>query len=145
MNFIYCVLSQCPTVHQSDPLLVRRHRMLQSNTYLNVERVNNITVATFINSSIFTKDATGELARNIHQLVDERPMGMVLVFTSVLYLSTTGVHSLFMTCEAAKRVAVQMKLCGIQPSVLKTFKLTGLTEAFDIHEDRETALASFPV
>ncbi|MGO8751558.1 MAG: STAS domain-containing protein [Thermoguttaceae bacterium] len=37
----------------------------------------------------------------------------------------------------------QLKLCGLNPKVLATFKITNLDRVFEIHDSEQSALASF--
>jgi len=37
-----------------------------------------------------------------------------------------------------------LRLCNIHPSIYEVFKITRLTSVFEIHEDIDSAIRSFP-
>ena len=67
---------------------------------------------------------------------------LVLDMTPVEYVSSVVLGVLIVTFKRLKSKEGQMKLCGVQPSLLKILQATHLDRLLDIHEDQAAAFAA---
>lgn len=68
---------------------------------------------------------------------------ILLDLSPVEFLSSAALGMLGMIHRKVWAAKGRLKLCGIRPEVLQVFKVTKLDSLFDIHDGRESGLASF--
>lgn len=67
---------------------------------------------------------------------------VVLDFTGLDYMNSTGIGLLVTTLVRAQRADVTLRACGLSDHYREIFSLTRLDEAIPVFEDAVTALAS---
>ncbi|HPG31935.1 MAG TPA: STAS domain-containing protein [bacterium] len=78
----------------------------------------------------------------VYTNIDIGQQKMILDFTDVSYISSQGLRTLVTALKKAKAQSGFIKLCGLNESVLKILKVSGLDKALAIFPDADTALNS---
>lgn len=68
---------------------------------------------------------------------------LLLDFSHIAFMSSAMIGQVVKLHKQCKRDGIKLKLCGIAPSIIEVFKITGLTKILDIQSDRAQACASF--
>jgi len=107
---------------------------------INVQYGEHITVITFKQQKILDQTEIQALRDSIFSVIEQAgPINMILNFSNVQFLSSSVLGLLIRInkriCEAGGRLA----LCGITPKIFEIFKITRLTNIFDIYENVEMA------
>ncbi len=68
---------------------------------------------------------------------------VLLDLSLVTFLSSSGLRALLLVRKDLLSRQGELRLCRLQPQVYEVFTLTGFTQVFAIHHDREEALAAF--
>ena len=68
---------------------------------------------------------------------------VVLDFSGVDFVDSSGVHALVGLVRKADALRVQVRIAGATPWVTRIFRLTGLDIRFPVHRSLEQALAAF--
>jgi anti-sigma B factor antagonist len=82
---------------------------------------------------------TGE----VHKLVEDGHVDLVLDLGKVRYINSTGLGILVSGLTTLKKNMGQMKICNLSSRIDRLFSVTSLTTVFPTFETREEALASF--
>jgi serine/threonine-protein kinase RsbW len=68
---------------------------------------------------------------------------VLLDLAQVTFLSSSGLRALLLVRKDLLARQGELRLCSLQPQVHEVFTLTGFTQVFSIHHNREEALAAF--
>jgi serine/threonine-protein kinase RsbW len=68
---------------------------------------------------------------------------VLLDLHNVTFLSSSGLRALLILRKELLARNGDLRLCGLQPQVREVFELTGFTQVFHIHTNRQEALAAF--
>jgi serine/threonine-protein kinase RsbW len=68
---------------------------------------------------------------------------VLLDLSQVTFLSSSGLRALLLVRKDLLAREGELRLCSLQPQVHEVFTLTGFTQVFSIHRNREEALAAF--
>jgi anti-sigma B factor antagonist len=79
----------------------------------------------------------------IKELVDGGFRNVVLDLGEVPWINSTGLGILITAHHTVKAASGTMKICNVKERVLSIFYVSQLERVFEVHPDRETALASF--
>ncbi len=85
-------------------------------------------------NAVFKKILENESTR--HLLVD---------LSKLEYTASAGFRELFMVGRALSRKGGHLAVCSLQGEVKRVFDLAGFATAYPIFDDRESAIASFPM
>ncbi len=67
---------------------------------------------------------------------------LVLDLTDLAYVSSAGLRIFLKTAKQAKAAKARLSLFGINDVVQEVFDISGFTAIFEIHENRDLALAA---
>jgi len=111
---------------------------------ISVEYTENATVATLTGERILEEPDIVSLGDSILPLVEQNDrINLVIDFCNVKFLSSAVLGLLIRISKKIYESDGQLKLCGINPKILKIFKITRLNRVFDIYPDKDGALKSF--
>ena len=79
----------------------------------------------------------------IKELVDAGFKKVVMDLGEVPWINSTGLGILITAHHSVKAAAGTLKVCNVRERVLSIFYVSQLERVFEVHEDREKALASF--
>lgn len=81
-----------------------------------------------------------ELRKKLHSLAQEKTPSLVVDFSGVDYIDSSGLATLIEYVREASEHGGKLVLCGMQPRVKMVFELVRLHELFTIVSDQEEAL-----
>ncbi len=111
---------------------------------IEVDEVNDVTVAKFTDKKILDESNIQLIGNQLFSLVDEdRRMKIVLDFSNVEYLSSAALGKLITMDKKVKGISGKLRFCSIRSDILEVFKITRLDKLFQIKENREKALEGF--
>lgn len=111
---------------------------------IEVEEVNDVTVAKFTDKKILDEGNIQLIGNQLFALVDEdRKKKIVLDFSNVEYLSSAALGKLITLDKKAKAAGGKIRFCSIRADILEVFKITRLDKLFTIKENRDKALEGF--
>ena len=117
--------------------------MDQVQPKIGVEYAKNATIATLTDERILDEGEVQGLEDSIMPLIEEAGgIRLVIDFGNVKFLTSAVLGLLIRASKKIYESSGQLKLCGINPQILKIFKITRLDRVFDIYEDREKAIQS---
>ncbi|MBK8167200.1 MAG: STAS domain-containing protein [bacterium] len=79
----------------------------------------------------------------VKELLDSGCKKVVLDLGEVPWINSTGLGILITAHHSIKAAAGVMKVCNVKERVLSIFYVSQLERVFEVHPDRETAVASF--
>ena len=118
--------------------------MASDATRLDVQTVDGVTVARFIDNRILDEAVIQVVGDQMYRLVDDHGLKkIVLDFQSVEHLSSAALGKLINMKKKVDAAGGQLSMCNLRSDLLKIFKVTKLTKVFDIHKNVEKALKAF--
>jgi anti-sigma B factor antagonist len=118
--------------------------MAQSTSRLIVTQQNQVTRVEFRDRNILEEAAIQQIGDEITKLIDaEGDPKLLLSFSRVEHLSSAALGTLITINNKIKQKGGQLRLSNINPQIFEVFKITKLNKLFQIHDDSESALASF--
>ncbi len=112
--------------------------------YLRVSMVKEVAVVEVLTKDVQGPKAAQELGAELALVAAQEWAKRLLVnFSRVGFLSSTGFAVLFRLVSQAKAEGRQVKLCGMQHGVRLGAEIVGLDKVADIHANEESALAAF--
>lgn len=102
------------------------------------------TVVAFTDEKILEDTDVRALRESIEAIVEQAGnIRLVLDFRHVKFLSSAVLGLLIRMSKRVHEQGGQLRLCNIHPGIYEVFKITRLTNIFDIFEDVESATQSF--
>src|SRR5512137_862633 len=95
-----------------------------------------------INGRIDTTTAT-ELEQAINKEIGVGKRQILLDFSRVSYISSSGLRVLLATAKKLKTPGDKFGICSLSPEVLKVIRLAGFTSIFSIYSSEGEALAGW--
>jgi anti-sigma B factor antagonist len=118
--------------------------MTQGNRRLDIEEVNDVTVARFTDKKILDESNIQIIGNQLFNLVDEdHRQKIVLDFTNVEYLSSAALGKLITMDKKVKAAGGKLRLCSIRSDIKEVFKITRLDKLFTIVDNRDKAVEGF--
>ena len=112
---------------------------------INVEYKDDATVVAFTDEKILEETDIRALREAVESIVEQAPgIHLVLDFRHVKFLSSAVLGLLIRISKKVYEQDGQLRLCNIHPGIYEVFKITRLTNIFEIYEDVEIATQSFP-
>jgi anti-sigma B factor antagonist len=109
--------------------------------WLEVEQIQDVTVAKFTTRTILTEEKLTILGRQLWKLGDQVGRGPLIInFAGIERLSTEMLGNLVVLQRRVQGQGGRMKLCGISPALLEIFKILRLTRVFRICDEEQEAL-----
>ncbi len=88
-------------------------------------------------------DETDNLRRAITDFAGRDYSKLLIDLSSVTYMNSTAIGVLVSGLATYSKKGWQLKLCGVNKNIDSIFVITKLSLAFDVHETRKEAVASF--
>ena len=113
--------------------------------HLSVKDVNGIAVVDFVNSQLmFATSVVQEIGEELDSLVTNRGhTKIVLDFAHVQYVSSSMLAQLARLQRTVEQAKGQLRVCGLGPILLDTFRIGHFDRLFAIYDDLESSIASF--
>lgn len=105
-------------------------------------QIENVTVLD-LDGNLTTDGSTLMLQTAIRRLLEEERLQIILNLAGVAYADSSGLGELASSYTALNKVGGKLKLLRPTPKVRDLLSITMLLQIFDVHEDEQTALASF--
>ncbi len=96
-----------------------------------------------LKGKILTGDAITEIRVTINNLVKENETKVVLNFTNVPYLDSTGLGEIVRSFTSIKKIDGMVKILNLSSRVKDLMTITKLITVFECFEDEEKAINSF--
>lgn len=111
---------------------------------ITIEYVDDATVVAFTNEKILEETDVRALRESIEAVIEQAgSIRLVLDFRHVKFLSSAVLGLLIRISKRIHEQGGQLRLCNIHPGIYEVFKITRLTNIFDIFDDVESAAQSF--
>jgi len=111
---------------------------------MSVEYVENATVVAFTDEKILEEVDVRAVRESIEAIIEQAgSIHLVLDFRHVKFLSSAVLGLLIRISKRIHEQGGQLRLCSIHPGIYEVFKITRLTNVFDIYEDVDSATQSF--
>lgn len=81
--------------------------------------------------------------RKITELLEDGKVQVLVDCTALRVVDSSGLGALVRTLTMTRNEGGQTKLLGVGPRLQKLLELTALGSVFEMHSDRESAVASF--
>ena len=107
---------------------------------ITVQYEENVTIIAFTDEKILEETVIRALHTSISSVVEQDgPINLILDFCNVQFLSSAVLGLLIRISKKVYEGGGQLALCNIIPKIYEVFKITRLTNIFDIYEDIENA------
>ncbi len=111
---------------------------------ISVEYTDDATVVAFTDEKILEDVDVRALRESIEAVIEQAgKIHLVLDFRHVRFLSSAVLGLLIRISKRIHEQGGQLRLCNIHPGIYEVFKITRLTNVFDIYEDVDSAAQSF--
>jgi len=111
---------------------------------INVEYTEDATIIAFTDERILEDTDVRALREAVESIVEQAPrIHLVLDFRHVRFLSSAVLGLLIRISKRVYEQEGELRLCNIHPGIYEVFKITRLTNVFEIYEDVESATQSF--
>ncbi len=84
-----------------------------------------------------------ELLEDVRKQVESDATRIVLDFSLVKRINSTGVSVVAACLKAARDAGGDLKLCSLNDAVVQVFTISGMQRILEIHPDQPAAIASF--
>jgi anti-sigma B factor antagonist len=113
-----------------------------------VQTLKDVTCVTFTDTSVVDAHLIETIKKELYDLVD-KPAGagrrLVLDMSKVQYLSSAALGVLIPLNEKVLKLKGTMYICGVNPEIMKVFKITKLDRIFKFKDSEAEALADLGV
>lgn len=111
---------------------------------LRMEQVGDVTIARFLTAKVVGETMVRDVTKTLYRLAEaDGPRKVVLDLSGVEYISS-GTLSIFITLHnRLKAAGGQLRFCNLHRNVLGVITITKLDQLFNLHTDRDAALAGF--
>lgn len=89
-------------------------------------------------------EGTKTFVEKITKILDGGERYILLDFTDVAYLNSSGVHALVLVAKRLANSGGKLVLTGVSDPIQKVLKISGLASFFTLQPTKAEALASFP-
>ena len=111
---------------------------------ISIEYIENATVVAFTDEKILEDMDVRALRESIEAVIEQAgDIHLVLDFRHVKFLSSAVLGLLIRISKRIHEQGGDLRLCNIHPGIYEVFKITRLTNVFDIYEDVDSAAQSF--
>ena len=87
--------------------------------------------------------AMEKLRRTLRDLIDQGKTRLVVDLGRVRYIESAGLGELVAAMKRARQAGGDLRLCDLQPDVLRIFEMTWLNRAMLLYPTRGDAVASW--
>lgn len=112
-----------------------------SSVHVVADRVGPVLCVRVADENITEREA-GILYDETEALIDERCTAIVLDLVEVTLLASAGIGTLVRLHKRIGERKGTLAVCSLSHELAEVFKLTRMDRLFDVHQDREAALAA---
>ncbi len=110
---------------------------------ISVKYAENATIVAFTDEKILEENDIKSIQQSIMSVIAETKGGNVILdFENVKFLSSAVLGLLIRVSKKVYEQDSQLRLCNINPRIYEVFKITRLTQIFDICENVKEAIKS---
>lgn len=118
--------------------------MPTQDSRLSIEVEGDITKISFLDRNILEEANIQQIGEEISDVIASSNNPKLLIdFSQVEHLSSAALGALISINKKVKSKGGQLRLANIDPQIYEVFVITKLNKLFQIHDDTESALASF--
>jgi len=111
---------------------------------LRITKQDEVTRIEFLDRNLLDEANIQQIGEDITRLVEEETQPKLLIsFANVDHLSSAALGTLITINNKVRAKDGQLRLADIDPQIYEIFVITKLNKLFQIHEDAQSALASF--
>jgi anti-sigma B factor antagonist len=88
-------------------------------------------------------DGDQELGEAVRQLLEQGARKLIINFTKVTYLDSSGVGELVGCYTSIKNRGGELRICGMNSRIFGLIKMTSLHSVFEVKDTEEESLAGF--
>jgi anti-sigma B factor antagonist len=115
--------------------------MAEMKPRISVEYADNATVVSFVDEKILEEMDIRALQGTIMSVIEQsKGINLILDFGNVRFLSSAVLGLLIRISKRVYEQDGRLRLCSINPKIYEVFKITRLTQTFDIYKDVESAI-----
>lgn len=119
---------------------------MPAQSKLVVQTIKDVTCVTFTDASVVDAQLIEAIKKELFELVDKQDRRkMVLDMSKVQYLSSSALGVLIPLNEKIVNLKGTLFLCGVNPDILKVFKITKLDKIFKFKKTEGEALSDLGV
>ena len=108
---------------------------------INERKVDEVTILEL--SGEIDINTSPEVRKAFEQLIKEQRKKVLLNFTEVTYIDSSGLATLVEMLQRLKRFGGTLRLCGLSEKVRGLFEITKLDRLFSIFSSEEESLKDF--
>jgi anti-anti-sigma factor len=139
MNFPH---EHCPGV-SGVVTLPYQQRILRGNPMNITSRKQKDVIILCPEGKITLGDGDQELGEAVRQALEEGARKMIINFTKVTYLDSSGVGELVGCYTSIKNRGGELRICGMNSRIFGLIKMTSLHSVFEVKDTEEESLAGF--
>ncbi len=106
-------------------------------------RQHNEVLVLYPEGKITLGDGDQELGEAVRTALSSGNRKIVLNFSKVSYLDSSGVGELVGCYTSIKGKGGELRICGMSPKIFGLIKMTSLHSVFEVKDTEEEALAGF--
>jgi anti-sigma B factor antagonist len=112
--------------------------------HISIKETNGIAVVDFVNSQLmYATDVVDEVGAELQSLISDHGHGkIVLDFSNVQYIASMMLAKLASLERQVTIAKGKLKLCGLGPVLMDTFRIGHFERVFDIYDSANAALQS---
>ncbi len=111
---------------------------------LSVEHFDDVLIVRFHTTQMIDPLRIKEVGEQLLQAIDDSQCRKILLdLSDMSAMSSELLGKLILVHKSCGEAGVEFKLCGLPPQVQKVLHLMRLDSLFEIHKDRQHAIASF--
>jgi anti-sigma B factor antagonist len=112
--------------------------------HISIKEKDGVATVDFVDSQLmFATDVVDEIGEELHSLISDHGFSKMIVdFRNVQYISSMVLAKL---ANLERHIAIahgKLKLCGLGPVLMDTFRIGHFERFFDIYDDAEAAQKS---
>ena len=113
---------------------------MPAQSKLVVQTIKDVTCVTFTDASVVDAHLIESIRKELFDLVDnQNRRKLVLDMAKVQYLSSSALGVLIPLNEKVLKLKGGLFLCGVNPEIMKVFKITNLDRLFEFFDTTEKA------
>jgi anti-sigma B factor antagonist len=109
---------------------------------ITIRKQNDVTILC-PEGKITLGDGDQELGEAVRQVLEEGARKMIINFTKVTYLDSSGVGELVGCYTSIKNRGGELRICGMNNRIFGLIKMTSLHSVFEVKDSEEESLAGF--
>lgn len=84
-----------------------------------------------------------DFEKEVLEQLSQSPEGAVMDFSDLRYVSSAGLRVVLLAAKKVKAAGGTFVLCGLSPSILEVFRISGFLSILTVEPDRGAAMARF--